>query len=214
MQRKEQLNQLGIHESWHDVLFPLMHTPSMYKIIEEYHKRDCYPEKHLIFKVFSMPVDNIKVVLLGQDPYYDGSAIGLAFAVKQETKTPYSLRIIFESIQEEYKINQEIPKDLSIWVEQGVFLLNTALTVEKGKPESFLELWKPFSEAVIKHLAKTVNPVWLLLGKSAQRHKKFIIDMNQNSRIIERNHPASVRYGYSFEPFVNEVTKYTDIKWI
>src|ERR1051326_4628371 len=103
-----------------------------------------YPAKENIFNVFRMPLEDIKVVILGQDPYpKEGQAIGYAFAVSESTNKPASLRII------EKEIGHEIDKTLSHWREQGVFLLNTALTVEKGKAGSHLNYWQNFTRQVI-----------------------------------------------------------------
>lgn len=145
-------------------------------------------------------------------PYYNGCAIGLAFAITPESTLPYSLKVIEKSIQEDLKIEDKLDPTLSHWVDQGVFLLNTALTVEKDKPESHLKLWKSFTNTVIAHISFEVNPTWLLLGTKAVKYKKIIMFSDKvNYKIVERSHPAAVRYNIPFEGFVHQIP---GIKWI
>lgn len=117
---------------------------------------------------------DIKVVILGQDPYIkEGQAIGLAFAVPNDKTTPPSLRIIEEELG--HKVAY---KDLHHWVNQGVFLFNTALTVERGHSGSHIPLWNEFTLHVIE-IISSLNPgvIWLLWGKYAQAYTKYIANM-------------------------------------
>lgn len=153
-----------------------------------------YPERDLIFKVFEMPVQDIKLVLLGQDCYHNGVAHGLSFS---SLKTiPPSLRNIFKEIQNEfpergYKFTNG---NLQEWFSrEKIFLLNCSLTVEKGKPGSHMDIWQDFSDSVIKYIAKrNKNCAFLLLGTYAKNKSKFIISDNKidTKRIINGVHPS------------------------
>ena len=137
------------------------------------------PKKENIFNVFQIPIKNIKVVILGQDPYpTPGDAIGRAFAVSENTKIPVSLRNISQELENEglkESHNFDNPwKTLEHWQEQGVFLLNTALTVETGKAGSHLKYWQEFTKRVISHISLTQPCIWLLWGKKAQNFIPYI----------------------------------------
>lgn len=144
------------------------------------------PKKENIFNVFQIPIKNIKVVILGQDPYpTPGDAIGRAFAVSENTKIPVSLRNISQELENEglkESHNFDNPwKTLEHWQEQGVFLLNTALTVETGKAGSHLKYWQEFTKRVISHISLTQPCIWLLWGKKAQNFIPYI----KNPYIVE-----------------------------
>ena len=160
-----------------------------------------YPDRKNIFRAFrKTPYDKVKVVLLGMDPYHDGSADGLCFSNSNSSKISPSLRNILTEIDTEFpEYKDEIsygkldPQDLSRWTKQGVLMLNTALTVEKGKAGSHLELWRPFTLKVIESLNNKNEIIWLLLGKDAQYFSKFV--KNPTHSIITASHPASEVYG-------------------
>ena len=153
------------------------------------------PDYKNIFKAFNKcPYKELKLIILSQDPYpQKGIATGLAFAnfnsTSEEQLSP-SLQVIKESI-----INYEIPHnlitfapELEEWAEQGVLLLNTALTCEINKPGSHSLLWRPFICKLIKNICDyNSSIVWLLLGNSAQSFKPYI---NKYQYIIEANHPS------------------------
>lgn len=135
-----------------------------------------YPEAKNIFRVFSMPTNKIKVVVLGQDPYAaPGQATGLAFAVNATLPAPKSLEIIKGEILNS-KVERDTSKhissnswnDLEHWHRQGVFLLNSALTVEVKSPSSHLNQWMWFTREVINIISRHTNVVWLLWGAKAQ----------------------------------------------
>lgn len=147
-----------------------------------------YPEKDDIFKCFYLtPYQNINVVLLGQDPYHNGSATGLCFDVKNGNVINPSLQNIYKELEHEgfYPTKDG---NLSNWGKQGVLLLNTALTVRPSEPESHLSLWTEFTEKVFKFLSKKEDVIWVLLGKKAAEYKDLIT--NKNHIIIERTHPS------------------------
>lgn len=147
-----------------------------------------YPEDENIFRCFyQTEFDNIKVVLLGQDPYHNGSATGLCFEVKLGNSLNPSLQNIYKELESEgfYPIKDG---NLEFWSKQGVFLMNTALTVKKSEPESHIDLWKEFSKKVIEKLSEKKFIVWVLLGKKASEWKDLIT--NKNHIILEATHPS------------------------
>lgn len=163
-----------IHESWFPLLREL-HQDKLLKLNTEI-LPNCisYPQKENIFRVFRMPLTSIRVVIIGQDPYFNPNlANGLAFAVNEKSKVPVSLRNIQKeltdsgvtSLHSAYAGNWQT---LEHWEEQGVFLLNTALTVESGKPGSHLSYWEDFIKKVVYYIAKNNHCIWLLWGKKAQ----------------------------------------------
>lgn len=147
-----------------------------------------YPEDKNIFRCFYMtPYDNVKVVILGQDPYHNGSATGLCFDVKLGNALNPSLQNIYKELESE-GFSPVKDGNLESWTRQGVLLLNTALTVREGEPESHLELWSDFSDKVIKKLSEKDFVVWIILGKKAADWKTSIT--NKNHIILEATHPS------------------------
>lgn len=148
-----------------------------------------------IFRAFgTTPLENIKVVILGQDVYYseDDQACGLAFSVEDGIRIPTALRNIFLEIGREHE-GYVRPQngDLTRWAEQGVFLYNCGLTVEMGTPEKHLRIWSDFSDRVIEYIGrKTSKVVFLLWGKFA-KDKKSLISTKRGHLIIEAPHPSS-----------------------
>lgn len=159
-----------LHPTWSPILHKLYEEPLLTLKDNILPNISYYPEKQNIFRVFKMPVEQVKVVILGQDPYPSkGDAIGLSF-VNGTPKVPASLRIIIKELENQ---GYDFPQ-IHEWEKQGVFLLNTALTVEAGNAGSHLDYWKPFTEEVIKYLSATNPCIWLLWGKKAQEYKRFI----------------------------------------
>ena len=174
-----------------------------------------FPTPENIFRVFRMSVDEIKIVLLGQDPYHgEGQANGLAFAVNRGTQIPPSLRNIFKELKYEFPDRNYnfAHGDLSRWQdEEGIFLINTSLTVIEGKPNSHSNLWEEFTDDVIKYIndkrccddnggddynkSKSKNKiVYLLLGRNAQNKAKFV-DMD---KVIKAAHPSPLSANNGF----------------
>ena len=190
-----------IHESWHKFLIPLFNDDRMKNI--KYNLlpgRVFYPEPKNIFRVFSMPLDQIKVVILGQDPYpRPGDAIGYAFATIPERSVPKSLGIISREIENEgFEIDyyNDEWKTLQHWVDQGIFLLNTALTVLEGRAGSHLKPWRWFIEEIIKIISREVTPIWLLWGAKAHSFESIIRDAETFlfNDILKAPHPAAELY--------------------
>lgn len=169
-----------------------------------------YPNSADIYNAFKKTsYDNVKVVILGQDPYHEeGQANGLAFSVNNGVKIPPSLKNIFKELQDDIGGKLRTNSDLSDWAKQGVFLLNSSLTVIEGRPNSMADIWNTFTDSIIKLLNNKEKPiVFVLWGKNA-RDKKRLIDTNKHF-IIESAHPSPLsayRGFFGSKPFskVNE----------
>lgn len=163
-----------------------------FKNIELYlsNNDDYFPSKENIFNAFKLtPYENIKIVLIGQDPYHEeNQAHGLAFSVLT-TKLPKSLQNIFKELENDLGIKRT-NGNLSDWAKQGVFLINSTLTVKKHQANSHKDIgWNIFTDNVIKEIEKNNNPiVYILLGNFAQSKKQLIT--NKNHFIIETSHPS------------------------
>lgn len=181
-----------IHASWHEFLGPLFDDERMKKIKYGLLPNTRFlPQPRDIFNVFSTPTDEVKVVILGQDPYpKPGDAIGYAFATAIDRPIPKSLGVIRTEIEEEgfdIDVYDDKWRTLSHWTKQGVFLLNTALTVEEARAGSHLRAWKWFTEEVIKFISNKINPIWVLWGAKAQ---SFQSQINFDNYILTAPHPA------------------------
>lgn len=182
-------------ESWHPHVQDLFETPEMKKLKYEILKTDnFYPKKEDIFNVFRMSLNRIRVVVIGFDPYPSNNyANGYAFATNRTDNKPFSLRII------ESEVGHVLKNDLSNWVEQGLFLLNTSLTVEKDKPGSHHNYWRNFISNIISIISTEINPIWLLWGNQAKDYEELIkystVTAGYNSCIypfiLKASHPAS-----------------------
>lgn len=151
------------------------------------------PMRRDVFRVFELPPDEVRVVILGQDPYFTRKAslpdaVGLSFSCSSGINP--SLMSIYSEIHSEY-LEFRIPGhgDLSSWLKKGVFLLNTALTVEEGKPASHLILWKSFTDAVLQRISECTGGkcVYFLWGAPARKAMSVI---GSGGLILETTHPS------------------------
>ena len=194
---------VSLDASWEEHLRSEIRKPYFTKLIEKLnieYKEVCYPSKDRIFNAFNLcPFDKVKVVILGQDPYYKKEqAMGLSFSVPEGIKLPPSLRKIYKEIHSD--LGKPIPTsgDLTRWAKQGVLLLNATLTVRAHEANSHQALgWQNFTDAAIE----TINThrehiVFMLWGNNAKK-KKNLIDINRHC-IIESYHPAA-RQKYKFK---------------
>lgn len=169
-------------------------------INEEYSSKTVYPPYDEIFNAFKLtPIDNVKVVILGQDPYHEeGQAHGLAFSTPDGRPIPRSLKNIFKEINVEYEF--PIPESgcLEPWAKQGVFLLNTVLTVEAGNANSHSKCgWQTFTDNVIKILNERSQPiVFMLWGKQAEKKRELITNPKHLVLITSHPSPFSARRGF------------------
>lgn len=164
-----------IDASWNPILPKLNQEPLITLNRDILPNISYQPKAENIFRVFSMPLNQIKVVILGQDPYpTPGDAIGYSFATIPSRNMPKSLGIIAKEIEnEELKtgfFDSDIAhwKTLEHWTQQGIFLLNTALTVETAKAGSHLKYWSDWTKTVIQFISKQNPCIWILWGKKAQ----------------------------------------------
>lgn len=171
------------------------------RLISESIDNIVYPEPKIAYRAFSLcNFKNTKVVILGQDPYHDGNANGLAFSTDGNL-TP-SLRVIHSALSKEYNIPWWRGSDFSDLADQGVLLLNTALSVVKGKAGSHLSIWKEFTKAVITCLLSKENLIWMLWGKEALDAVKSVGNIPYGHVLLHTVHPAAIKHNPNlvFEP--------------
>lgn len=159
-----------------------------------------YPKKEDLFKVFTMNVNDIRILLLGQDPYHgEGQAHGLSFSVPDGVKIPPSLQNIFKELKNEFpERNYNFTSgNLEKWFyKEKIFLLNSSLSVIKGCPGSQMNIWENFTDDVIKYISKHNSKcVFLLFGNFAKAKEIFIKDKN---RVIKCAHPSPMASKYGF----------------
>jgi len=157
------------------------------KLKEQSKENIIYPPINYVFRAL-IRLPKIKVVILGQDPYHNGSAVGLCFSVKKGNAINPSLRNIYKELElEQYNVNKD--GDLSHLYNQGCLLLNLSLTVNKGEPDSHTRIWSSFTYTIIKYISdNTSNIIWLLMGNNAQSSLKHI-DTNKHV-IFKTSHPS------------------------
>lgn len=171
------------------------------EIVKDRTHKIIYPEpkSKLLFKVFrEVPLTNVKVVILGQDPYHDGSYDGLAFSNTNKKIISPSLKNILKEVNRDIYKGEEISKDPSLyrWATQGVFLVNTSHTVVKGNPGSHINYWRNFTINMIDSLNSKDNIVWLLWGSHAKSYSNYIT--NESHYIIKTGHPSPLNKSIPF----------------
>lgn len=164
------------------------------KVMEEYKTRLIFPPADDIFNAFALtPLKEVKVVILGQDPYHEpGQAHGLAFSVRQGVKLPPSLVNIYKERESDLGIPPAPHGDLTHWAEQGVLLLNTVLTVERGKANSHKALgWQAFTDHVVQRLSDLPQPVAFVLWGAQAQKKAAVAAASSNPRLVLQGpHPS------------------------
>lgn len=195
---------IGIDKDWQEILlkeFEKAYFQRLWEFIEEeYRSKTVYPEKHNIFKAFILtPFSKVKAVIVGQDPYHQcGQAHGLAFSVPKTCKIPPSLKNIFKELT--YDLNIAAPYEGSLlkWANEGVLLLNTALTVREGQPASHRgKGWEIFTDNIISILSAQERPIVFILWGNYARSKKGLIDQSLH-HIIESPHPSPLSANNGF----------------
>lgn len=187
---------------------------------DEYNNKSIYPEYKNIFNALKYTdYDQVKVVILGQDPYHgEGEAHGLSFSVKAGVKMPPSLRNIFIELYGDLNIKRQ-NTDLTDWALQGVLLLNSIMTVVKDTPLSHKgKGWEIFTDKIIETLGSREEPVVFILWGSYARSKRELIK-NKNHLILESVHPSPLSANRGFfgsKPFskTNEFLEKNNIKKI
>ena len=175
-------------------------TELMNFVKEEYKNKTIYPKPNEVFNAFRYTdFDNVKVVILGQDPYHGpNQAEGLSFSVSDDVLKPPSLKNIFKELESDLGIPFPKHNSLKPWAKQGVLLLNAVLTVEEHKPASHKgKGWEIFTDDVIDILNKREKPIVFILWGAFARSKKSLIT-NKQHYIIESAHPSpfSARNGF------------------
>lgn len=190
-----------IPESWRDVLDPVLQTPAAQRLggflkAEEAAGKRIYPPRGLRLAALELtPLDAVKVVILGQDPYHGaGQAHGLSFSVPQGVRLPPSLLNIVKEIEADLGLPRPAHGNLEKWARQGVLLLNTSLSVEEGKAGSHAALgWEAITDAIVAAVAARSEPcVFMLWGNHARRKVQAVTGLGPNSHhlILTAPHPS------------------------
>ena len=210
--------EVKISDSWKNQLENEFEQPYFKKLVDfvksEYQTQTIYPPGKLIFNAFEKcPFEDVKVVIIGQDPYHgEGQANGLCFSVNDGVRKPPSLGNIFKEIKED--LGKEIPKsgNLERWAEQGVFLLNATLTVRAAQAGSHQKKgWEEFTTAVIQKISdKKEGVVFMLWGKYAQ-DKGANIDTSKHL-VLKAPHPSPLARGFNGCKHFSQANEYLKSK--
>ena len=185
-----------LEDSWKQYLnaeFDKEYFANLTKLVrQEYQNHQCFPPGRQVFNAFNLcPFNDVKVVIIGQDPYHEpGQAMGLSFSVPVGTTIPPSLVNIFKEIQQD--LGNSIPQDgdLTRWSKQGVLLLNATLTVRAHKANSHKKLgWNHFTDAAIKALSDHRQGLVYMLWGVYARSKRYLINQ-QHNLVLESVHPS------------------------
>ena len=198
--------KVQIHSGWEKHLQAVFASSLFGQLTDfvrkEYQTHRCFPPGRYIFEAFNRcPMDKVKVVILGQDPYHGpGQAHGLAFSVPEGVAHPPSLINIFKEIEADLDIPYPKSGNLNRWADQGVFLLNTTLSVRAHQAGSHQKKgWETFTDAVIKALSTQKEPIVFMLWGGYAKKKSKLIDASKHL-IISSGHPSplSANRGYWF----------------
>ncbi|MCJ0927445.1 uracil-DNA glycosylase [Acinetobacter lwoffii] len=196
-QQLAKLNKVQLDESWKYGLSEFLLSPKMDELkafLVEEKKADkiIYPPNHLIFNALNTtPLDRVKVVILGQDPYHGpNQAHGLSFSVQKGVALPPSLRNIFHELHADVGVERPKHGDLTHWAEQGVLLLNAVLTVEAGQPTSHQKRgWEEFTDHVIDVLNEQREHIVFILWGAYAQHKGQRINQDKHL-VLKAAHPS------------------------
>ena len=197
--------EVRIENTWKQALQEEFDKPYFAELVSFLHaSKDAgtriYPPGGQIFKAFELtPLPEVKVVILGQDPYHGpGQAMGLSFSVPDGIPAPPSLKNIFKEIEDELGVQMSGRTNLESWARQGVLLLNAILTVEAGKAASHSAIgWQTFTDAVIKCISDNCSGVVFMLWGNFARSKKDLIDSGKHF-VLEAAHPSPLARGAFF----------------
>ena len=197
--------QVRMEKSWKNALADEFGKPYFESLVRFLHSEKAagqtiYPPGSQIFRAFELtPLDNLKVVILGQDPYHGpGQAHGLSFSVSAGVPAPPSLKNIFKEIESDLGVKMSGYPDLEKWARQGVLLLNAVLTVRAGQPTSHSKVgWQEFTDAVIRYISDNCEGVVFLLWGNFARTKSALIDHSKH-HVLEAAHPSPLARGAFF----------------
>jgi uracil-DNA glycosylase len=191
------MSNVRIEESWKRALAQEFEQP-YFQVLTTFVRKEMaegktlYPPGPLIFNAFAQtPIDKVKVVILGQDPYHNANqAMGLSFSVPKDVRTPPSLVNIYKEINADLGLPIATHGDLTNWAQQGVFLLNAILTVESGNAGSHQKSgWQVFTDAVIKRLSEEREHLVFMLWGNFAKQKAALIDKSKHL-ILDAAHPS------------------------
>lgn len=197
--------EVKIEQSWKDALADEFGKPYFESLVRFLHNeksagKKIFPPGSQIFRAFDLtPVDKVKVVILGQDPYHGaGQAHGLSFSVPAGVPAPPSLKNIFKEIESDLGIRMSGYPDLENWARQGVLLLNAVLTVRSGEAASHSRIgWEQFTDAVIRYISDNCEGVVFMLWGNFARGKRDLIDSSRHC-VLEAAHPSPLARGAFF----------------
>jgi len=197
--------EVRIEESWRKALQSEFDKPYFARLVAFLHQekdsgQTVYPPGSQIFRAFELtPLDQVKVVILGQDPYHNpGQAMGLSFSVPDNIPAPPSLKNIFKEIESDLGLKMSGRPNLEAWARQGVLMLNAILTVRGGQAASHRgQGWEEFTDAVIKYISDNCEGVVFLLWGNFARSKKALIDGRRHT-VLEAAHPSPLAGGAFF----------------
>lgn len=197
--------QVKIEQSWKEALAGEFEKPYFASLVRFLHEekaagKKIFPPDNQIFRAFELtPVSDVKVVILGQDPYHGyGQAHGLSFSVPEGAPAPPSLKNIFKEIESDLGIRMSGYPNLENWARQGVLLLNAVLTVRNGEAASHSKIgWEQFTDAVIKYISDNCEGVVFLLWGNFARTKSALIDHSRH-HVLEAAHPSPLARGAFF----------------
>ena len=196
---------VNIEQSWKQALQSEFEKPYFAGLVSRLHEEKAagtviYPRGSSIFRAFELtPVDKVKVVILGQDPYHNpGQAMGLSFSVPDGVPAPPSLVNIFKEISSDLGISMSGSPNLEPWARQGVLLLNSILTVRAGQAASHRNIgWEQFTDAVIHYVSDNCDGVVFMLWGNFAREKAALINPEKHL-ILQAAHPSPLARGAFF----------------
>ena len=197
--------EVKIEQSWKQALQSEFDKPYFAELVRFLHQEKgsgqvIFPPGSQIFRAFDLtPVSQVKVVILGQDPYHGpGQAMGLSFSVPDGIQAPPSLKNIFKEIETDLGITMSGRPNLEEWARQGVLLLNAVLTVRSGQAASHSGIgWQEFTDAVIRYISDHCEGVVFLLWGNFARAKRELIDTSRHF-VLEAAHPSPLARGAFF----------------
>ena len=207
-----------MHNSWNEVFKNYQKIDELNSMIKKINEQrlttTIYPPKEQVFRVFDLALEDIKVVILGQDPYHNpDQACGLSFSVNDGVPLPKSLINIYKELYNDLGIKPANTGNLEPWFKQGAFLLNAVLTVEKNSPASHSKMgWEDFTDYIIETISeKNENVVFVLWGNYA-RGKKKLIDPSKH-KVIESAHPSplSAYRGFFGSKIFSQINDYLEL---
>ena len=194
-----------IEASWKDALAEEFGKPYFESLVRFLHSEKAagqviYPPGSQIFRAFELtPLPQVRVVILGQDPYHGpGQAHGLSFSVPENMPAPPSLKNIFKEIESDLGVRMSGYPNLEKWARQGVMLLNAVLTVRSGEAASHSKIgWEEFTDAVIRYISDNCEGVVFMLWGNFARSKRDLIDRSRHY-VLEAAHPSPLARGAFF----------------